>query len=247
MSSTLYPRTSTSPSPSGFELPLCQQSFYSYIIRAVSVTHSACGFLLEPLPNLDIPARRTVSHALPRIKFVGALGQWTNFKTEVANTYNSHTWNPREIASRLTANFLAGSVHEEQVFVSDERGVQGRLEGRAGTFTSPSRHRWIIPKAESPECSHTFYYILYFQVYAAPHLFPFFSLTHLTSFILFLSQQLISFSRSLSPPSSTLHLFLLTWFVQSLSFSPHYGEFKNPPKRTTTMLAGRRRNTTRPP
>lgn len=99
---------------------------------AVSVTHSASGLLLEPLPNLDIPARRTVSHALHRIKFVGALGQWTNFKTEVANTYNSQTWNPREIASRLTANFLAGSVHEEQVFVSDERGVQGRLEGRAG-------------------------------------------------------------------------------------------------------------------
>lgn len=99
---------------------------------AVSVTHSASGLLLEPLPNLDIPARRTVSHALHRIKFVGDLGQWTNFKTEVANTYNSQTWNPREIASRLTANFLAGSVHEEQVFVSDERGVQGRLEGRAG-------------------------------------------------------------------------------------------------------------------
>ncbi|KAJ5415997.1 hypothetical protein N7465_004692 [Penicillium sp. CMV-2018d] len=51
---------------------------------------------------------------------------------EVATTYNSQTWNPREIASRLTANFLAGSVHEEQIFVSDERGVQGRLEGRAG-------------------------------------------------------------------------------------------------------------------
>lgn len=117
---------------SGFKLPLYQQSLYSYIIMAVSVTHSASGLLLEPLPNLDIPARRTVSHALHRIKFVGALGQWTNFKTEVANTYNSQTWNPREIASRLTANFLAGSVHEKQVFVSDERGVQGRLEGRAG-------------------------------------------------------------------------------------------------------------------
>lgn len=28
---------------------------------------------------------------------------------------------------------LTGSVHEEQVFVSDERGIQGRLEGRSGT------------------------------------------------------------------------------------------------------------------
>lgn len=30
-------------------------------------------------------------------------------------------------------NSLAGSVNEEPVFVCDERGVQGRLEGRAGT------------------------------------------------------------------------------------------------------------------
>lgn len=99
---------------------------------AGSVTHSASGLFLEPLPNLDIPARRTVSHALHRIKFVGALRQWTNFKTQVASTYGSQTWNPRELASRLTAGFLTGSVHEEQVLVSDERGVQGRLEGRAG-------------------------------------------------------------------------------------------------------------------
>ncbi|OQE41037.1 hypothetical protein PENCOP_c005G04495 [Penicillium coprophilum] len=82
---------------------------------AVSVTHSASDLLLEPLPDLDIPARRT-----------------TNLKTEVVNTYNSQTWNTREIASRLTANFLTGSVYEEHVLVSDERGVQGRLEGRAG-------------------------------------------------------------------------------------------------------------------
>jgi hypothetical protein len=60
---------------SGFKHPLYQQSFYSYIIMAVSVTHSASGLLLEPLPNLGIPARRTVSHALHRIKFAGALGQ----------------------------------------------------------------------------------------------------------------------------------------------------------------------------
>ncbi|KAJ5890651.1 uncharacterized protein N7473_006879, partial [Penicillium subrubescens] len=112
---------------SGFKLPLYQQSLYSYIIMAVSVTHSASGLLLEPLPNLDTPARRTVSHALHRIKFVGALGQWTNFETEVANTYNSQTWNLREIASRLTANFLAGSVHEEQVFVP-LRGLCRRIQ-----------------------------------------------------------------------------------------------------------------------
>ncbi|KAJ5542814.1 hypothetical protein N7535_005238 [Penicillium sp. DV-2018c] len=99
---------------------------------AVSVTHSASGLILEPLPNLDLSARCTASHALHRIKFIGALGQWTHFNAEAARTYNSQAWNPREIAARLTADFHTGSVDEEQVFVSDERGVQGRLEGRAG-------------------------------------------------------------------------------------------------------------------
>ncbi|KAJ5522251.1 hypothetical protein N7527_006366 [Penicillium freii] len=55
---------------------------------AASVTHSASGLLVKPLPYLDIPARRTVSHALHRIK----------------------------LTANFLANFLAGSVHEEQIF-----------------------------------------------------------------------------------------------------------------------------------
>lgn len=89
--------------------------------------------MLEPLPDLDIPPRHSTSHALHPIKFIGAVQPWANFEAEVANTYNGQAWNPRTIASKLTGNFLAGSVNEEHVFVSDERGVQGRLEGRAGT------------------------------------------------------------------------------------------------------------------
>lgn len=89
--------------------------------------------MLEPLPDLDIAPRHTTSHALHQIHFVGALQPWENFKAEVTNTYNNQNWNGRPIASRLTGYFLAGSVHEERVFVSDERGIQGRLERRAGT------------------------------------------------------------------------------------------------------------------
>ncbi|KAJ5521466.1 hypothetical protein N7527_005581 [Penicillium freii] len=73
------------------------------------------------------------SRLLHQIHFVGALQPWANFKADVANTYNGQTWSPRALASSLTGNSLTGSVHEEQVFVSDERGIQGRLEGRAGT------------------------------------------------------------------------------------------------------------------
>ncbi|KAJ5425385.1 hypothetical protein N7465_000455, partial [Penicillium sp. CMV-2018d] len=60
--------------------------------------------------DLDICSHRTTRHALHRIHF-----------------------SPRALASSLTGNSLTGSVHEEQVCVSDERGIQGRLEGRAGT------------------------------------------------------------------------------------------------------------------
>ncbi|KAJ5202292.1 hypothetical protein N7449_004371 [Penicillium cf. viridicatum] len=100
---------------------------------ATSVSYSAASLLLEPLPDLDISSRRTTRHALHQIHFIGALQPWANFEADVANTYNGQTWSPRALASSLTGNSLTGSVHEEQVFVSDERGIQGRLEGRAGT------------------------------------------------------------------------------------------------------------------
>ena len=100
---------------------------------ATTFSHSASSLLLEPLPDLNISVRHTTSPAVHPILFVGVLQPWANFEVEVANTYNSQTWNPRAIAAKLTGNFVAGSVDEERVFVSDERGTQGRLEGRAGT------------------------------------------------------------------------------------------------------------------
>lgn len=98
---------------------------------ATSILHSASSLLLEPLPTLDTSARRTTGNALHRINFVGRLLPWTNFEAEVVNSYNGEIWNPRVLASKLTGTSLAGSVDEEHVPVSDERGVQSRLEGRA--------------------------------------------------------------------------------------------------------------------
>lgn len=89
--------------------------------------------MLEPPPDLDISDRHTIHHALRPIKFVGALQPWANFKAEIVGTYNSQSWNPQVLASKLVGNSLTGSVDQERVFVSDERGVQGRLAGRAGT------------------------------------------------------------------------------------------------------------------
>ncbi|KAJ9481528.1 hypothetical protein VN97_g11947 [Penicillium thymicola] len=89
------------------------------------VSYGASTLLLESLPNLDIPALQTTSHALHRVKFVGALCPWANFSAEVVNTYNGQTWNPRPITSKLTGNFFAGSVNEE--FNSDSIQIQFRL------------------------------------------------------------------------------------------------------------------------
>ncbi|OOQ89244.1 hypothetical protein PEBR_17002 [Penicillium brasilianum] len=100
---------------------------------ATSVSYSAASLLLEPLPDLDISSRRTTRHALHPILFLGSLQPWANFEADVANTYNGQFWSPRALASSLMGNSITGSVHEEQVFMSDERGIQGRLEGRAGT------------------------------------------------------------------------------------------------------------------
>lgn len=98
---------------------------------AISVSYNAAN-LLKPLPDLDISSHRTTRHALHRIHFAGALQPLANFEADVVSTHLGQAWNPRALASSLTGNFLSGSVHEEQVVVSDERGIQGRIEGRAG-------------------------------------------------------------------------------------------------------------------
>ncbi|KAJ5492653.1 hypothetical protein N7539_001399 [Penicillium diatomitis] len=98
---------------------------------ASPVSHNASSLLLEPLPSLNVPLSRTSSKALRRIQFVGALRRWANFRIEGSQTYNSQTWNERELAARVSTSLQAGSVDEEHVLVSDEHGVQSRFEGRA--------------------------------------------------------------------------------------------------------------------
>jgi hypothetical protein len=99
---------------------------------ATTTVFNSRDLLLEPLPDLDISSCRTTSHALHRVHFVGALQPWANFESDVMNTFNGQTWSLQHLDSRLTGPAAAGSVDEELVFVATERGVQGRLEGRAG-------------------------------------------------------------------------------------------------------------------
>ncbi|KAJ9293069.1 hypothetical protein DTO271G3_8204 [Paecilomyces variotii] len=99
---------------------------------ATTAFFNSRDLLLQPLPNLNTSFRRTTSHALHPVHFVGVLQPWANFKSDVMNTFNAQTWSLQHVDSRITGPAAAGSVDEEQVFVSNERGVQGRLEGRAG-------------------------------------------------------------------------------------------------------------------
>lgn len=66
------------------------------------------------------------------MKLVGALKPWEKFEEDVINTFNAQSWSHQPLDSRITGPAATRSVDEEQVFVADERGVQGRLEGRAG-------------------------------------------------------------------------------------------------------------------
>lgn len=99
---------------------------------ATTAVFNSRNLLLLLLPDLNISPRRTTSHALHRVHFVGVLQPWANFESDVMNTFNTQTWSLQHLDSRITGPAAAGSVDEEQVFVSNERGVQGRLEGRAG-------------------------------------------------------------------------------------------------------------------
>jgi hypothetical protein len=99
---------------------------------ATTAVFNSRDLLLQPLPDLNISPRRTTSHALHRVHFVGVLQPWANFESDAMNTFSAQTWSLQHLDSRITGPSAAGSVDEEQVFVSNERGVQGRLEGRAG-------------------------------------------------------------------------------------------------------------------
>lgn len=99
----------------------------------MTVVYDARQLLLEPLPDLDISPYRTTSDAVHEVKFIGTIRPWGNFKSEVQLTYNTGLWSPTPVAVMFPPGFTRGTIDEEQVFVSSEQGIQGRLEGRAGT------------------------------------------------------------------------------------------------------------------
>lgn len=99
---------------------------------ATTAVFNSRDLLLQPLPDLNISPRHTTSHALHCVHFVGVLQPRANFESDVINTFNAQMWSLQHLDSRITGPTAAGSVDEGQVFVSNERGVQGRLEGRAG-------------------------------------------------------------------------------------------------------------------
>lgn len=97
------------------------------------VTYDAQHLLLQPLPDLNVTPYRTTSDAIHHVKFIGALRPWANFEREVQRTYDAEFWNPNLLAVMSIPSAAQGTIDREHVFVCDERGIQGRFEGRAGT------------------------------------------------------------------------------------------------------------------
>ncbi|KAJ5138984.1 uncharacterized protein N7515_003832 [Penicillium bovifimosum] len=60
------------------------------------------------------------------------------------------TWSQKHLDSRITGP-AGGSVDEEQVFVSSERGVQDRLEGRDELFWAPLRKKTAAGPCDGSE------------------------------------------------------------------------------------------------
>ncbi|CAI7588519.1 unnamed protein product [Penicillium pancosmium] len=94
-------------------------------------------FLLEkdlalmPLANLRYGIERTKSKAWHSIKFVGALGIWPGFKTEVKIFINKKTSKWKKYAITMRLHDPDPISHEtEQILVADELGIQGRWPAR---------------------------------------------------------------------------------------------------------------------
>jgi hypothetical protein len=96
------------------------------------ISLNAHDALLEPLPDLKVSAKHTISSALHPVDFTGDMRPWLNFPAEVLNTYNTQTWSQQAIDARFTGLNAASSTTEEHVVVSCETDVQGRFLGRAG-------------------------------------------------------------------------------------------------------------------
>jgi hypothetical protein len=82
---------------------------------------------LMPLANLRYRIGRTKSKAWHPIKFVGALGIWPGFKTEVKTFINIKASKWKKDAIKIKLHDPDPNLQEtEQVLVANEHGVQGR-------------------------------------------------------------------------------------------------------------------------
>lgn len=67
---------------------------------ATTAFFNSRDLLLQPLPDLNTSFRRTTSHALHPVHFVGVLQPWANFKSDIMNTVKlSNLYFSRYLAS----------------------------------------------------------------------------------------------------------------------------------------------------
>ena len=81
----------------------------------------------EPLPPL-LNGFQTTSSALKRLKYRGELNDWANFSQSVRNTTDTQNWSSETIKYYLNSR----NLEENEVFVGDESGVQGRFQQAIG-------------------------------------------------------------------------------------------------------------------
>jgi hypothetical protein len=79
------------------------------------------------LPNLLKGPHKTESSALHRITYSGPLSQWTSFRADVQA--NMHANWSRTV---VDLNLITRDIKQEEVYVADEVGLQGRFEQAIG-------------------------------------------------------------------------------------------------------------------
>ncbi|KAN0067753.1 hypothetical protein V8E54_014000 [Elaphomyces granulatus] len=88
---------------------------------------TAGDLIKQPLPDLSIGPRHTVSSALQDDFFVAGLREWTDFARDVRTTCQNQTWNRRR----------NGLCHTTVgVRLGDETGVQGQFQQNVGNTMS---------------------------------------------------------------------------------------------------------------
>ena len=82
----------------------------------------------ESLPPLRVSQFHTTSSAVERLSYRGGLHDWSNFCRDVRNTTDSQNWSNAAIKYSLASR----NLEENEVFVGDESGVQGRFQQAIG-------------------------------------------------------------------------------------------------------------------